>query len=212
MKVLVLLENVPGDLTVSGAQRKELFGTRVDIYEAGIDLRAPALHVIDFTIGYSAGDIVLKTIPLVVFLILPSLWRRRAALPEKNVFLQWQKESDPEKETLHFVAVGERSIWLARRAIDSLQQRLESWRNKLGDFPSTQAGLESIVGPSFPEIASAPTTTSFRPVAVLAAAFQLACYALLVSFAFRLTALGMFYVAAAVFRGYAARRTSQNLK
>ena len=122
-------------------------------------------------------------------------------LPEKNLFLQWQKEGEPAKETLHFVAVGERSIWLARRAIDSLQEQLKSWRNKLNDFPSTQAGLESIVGPSFPEIASAPIITSFSSGAVLAAAFQLACYALLVSFALRLTARGMFYVAAVVFVG-----------
>ena len=122
-------------------------------------------------------------------------------LPEKNLFLQWQKEGDPEKETLHFVAVGERSIWLARRAIDSLQERLESWRNNLNDFPSTQAGLESIAGPSFPEIASAPTITTFRPGAVLAAAVQLACYALLVTFGLRLTAWGMFYVAGAVVVG-----------
>ena len=122
-------------------------------------------------------------------------------LPEKNLFLQWQNESQPEKETLHFVAVGERSICRARRAIDSLQERLESWRNKPADFPSAQAGLESIAGPSFPEIASAPTITSFRWAAVLAAAIQLACYALVVGFALRLTALGMFYVAAAVFAG-----------
>ena len=122
-------------------------------------------------------------------------------LPEKNLFLQWQKEGDPEKETVHFVAVGERSIWLARRAIDSLQERLESWRNKLTEFPSTQAGPESIVGPSFPVIASAPTITSFSPGAVLAAAFQLSCYALFVSYALRLTAWGMVYVAGAVVVG-----------
>lgn len=121
-------------------------------------------------------------------------------LPEKNLFLEWQKDGQEEKETLHFVAIGARSTRHARRAIDSLRERLECWRNRSLDLPSVD-GLESVVGPAFPEITSVPTRTTFHAPSVVAAAVQLACYAGLVGFALRLSVLGMCFVAGVLFVG-----------
>jgi hypothetical protein len=121
-------------------------------------------------------------------------------LPEKNLFVEWRKDHQAEKETLHFVAIGQHSVWHARRAIDSLQERLECWRSRSVDLPSV-AGLESLVGPAFAEITSVPANTRFHAPSVFAAAVQLACYAALVGFALRLSVLGMCFVAGVLFIG-----------
>ncbi len=57
-------------------------------YEADIDLHAGTVPVINFSMGYSVGDIFRKSLPLLVFLLLPALAtilsaRRSSANPEE---------------------------------------------------------------------------------------------------------------------------------
>ena len=68
-------QNAPPDRNIEGAQRLPLdTGINVDRYEAYIDMRAPALRVINFSMGYTAGEITKKALPLILFLFLPAVW------------------------------------------------------------------------------------------------------------------------------------------
>ena len=122
-------------------------------------------------------------------------------LPQKNLFVEWRKADEGEKQTLHFVVVGERSVRRARRATDLLRERLDQWRHRTTDFPSAPPNLESLEAPVFPEITSAPTITEFHTARIFAAALQLACYGAVVGFALRLSVPGLLFVAGVVFVG-----------
>src|ERR1044072_355516 len=68
-------QNPPPDRNIEGAQRLPLdTGINVDRYEAYLDMRAPALRVINFSMGYTAGEITKKALPLILFLFLPAVW------------------------------------------------------------------------------------------------------------------------------------------
>jgi hypothetical protein len=122
-------------------------------------------------------------------------------LSHKNLFLEWQKDGEQEKQTLYFVAIEEGSVWQSRRAIDLLLQRLKSWRQQTIAFPSGSEDLESIVGPALPEIPSAPPIPSFNATAIVVAAFQLSFYAFLVGFALGLSFASIRYVMGVVLVG-----------
>jgi len=118
-------------------------------------------------------------------------------LPEKCLFVQWAGES--RMEVLHFVSIGESSVLKARRAVDSLQVRLHSWRERRENFPAVPPGLESIAAPAFPEITSTPAITKFVPSPVFAAALQFSVYAVVIGFALRLNLIGVFYMGCVAF-------------
>jgi Zn-dependent protease with chaperone function len=117
-------------------------------------------------------------------------------LSEKSLFLRWKDDSN--ENTLHFVAVGENSVLKARRAIDALQKRFDSWLHQADDFPSTAPELESIAAPSFPKIDSRPAITSFRFASVMAAGIHLSVYAVVAGLLLRFGFLGVFYMAGVV--------------
>ena len=48
-------------------------------------------------------------------------------LSEKNLFVEWQTDSEAPKGTLHLTAIGERSMVDARHALEALRTRVESW-------------------------------------------------------------------------------------
>lgn len=115
---------------------------------------------------------------------------------EKSLFVQWRNDGNACR--LHFVAMGETSVLKARRAIASLQKRLESWLNQVEDFPATVPELESIAAPAFPKIASTPAITSFRIGSVIAAAMHLSVYSVVAGLVLQLGYFGTCYMVAVV--------------
>jgi Zn-dependent protease with chaperone function len=120
-------------------------------------------------------------------------------LSEKNLFLEWQTDPEASKEKLHFVAVGERSVVDARRAIGSLRKRVQSWHKGVERFPAFPTALESVAGPNFPEVTKTQLVTSFQLSSAVAAGIHFACYAALVSFALRFSWVGIIYAATVAF-------------
>jgi hypothetical protein len=127
----------------------------------------------------------------------------RDALPqwlsEKNLFVEWQTDPEVPKGKLHLKAIGERSVVEARHALEALQTRMASWREGVEKFPSVPASLEAVAAPGFPEITRTEVVTKFRLSTALAAAFHIACYAALVSYALRFSGVGIGYAAAVAF-------------
>ena len=122
-------------------------------------------------------------------------------LPEKNLFLTWQEGNEAAKQTLHFVAVGERSVLNGRRAIESLHRRLDEWRKQPHDLPATPAEFMTVAEPRFPEITSVPAVKTFRPGPFVKVAFKFAFYGVVIGFALGLSWLSIGYMGLAVFIG-----------
>ncbi|HEX7334120.1 MAG TPA: M48 family metalloprotease [Pyrinomonadaceae bacterium] len=119
-------------------------------------------------------------------------------LSEKNLFVIWSSRRHHVKDTLHFLALQERSILKARRAIDFLKERLEAWRYQPHSFPPAPAEMSSIDEPNFPEITSAPAIKVFKP-AVFKVAAKFAFYGAFLGYAFGRSWLGVSYMAVVVF-------------
>lgn len=86
LHVMVFFQNVNRD--IEGAERAGLGFVNFQHYEADVDVRAGTFPVINFAMGYSAGDLLKKSLPLIVFLLLPALGtilsaRRSSANPEE---------------------------------------------------------------------------------------------------------------------------------
>lgn len=118
---------------------------------------------------------------------------------EKSLFLQWQNDSEANTQTLHFVALGEKSVRKARRAIASLQKRVEAWMQGSENFPAASPEFESIAGPAFPRIGSRPAITSFRFAPIIAAGIHLSIYAAAAGFLLGLTLIGTCYAIGVIF-------------
>ena len=118
---------------------------------------------------------------------------------EKSLFLRWQNDSEGNTKTLHFVALGENSVWKARRAIASLQKRIDAWMHQAEDFPATSPELDAIAGPAFPKIASRPAITSFRLSPAIAAAIHMSIYAAAFGFLLGLRFFGTGYAIGVIF-------------
>jgi hypothetical protein len=97
------------------------------------------------------------------------------------------------------VATGEVSILKARRAIDSLQQRVQAWMYQSVSFLPAAAALKSVGTPVFPEITSELALMKFKPVMVFRAALQLSVFAIVVAFAIRLSYMSILYMAVVAF-------------
>jgi Zn-dependent protease with chaperone function len=120
-------------------------------------------------------------------------------LAEKSLFIRWQDYPEGAKKTLHFVATGEVSILKARRAIDSLQQRVQAWMYQSVSFLPASAALKSVGPPVFPEITSELALMRFKPGMVFKAALQLSVFAIVVAFAIRLSYMSILYMAMVAF-------------
>jgi hypothetical protein len=120
-------------------------------------------------------------------------------LAEKSLFIRWQDYPEGPKKTLHFVATGEVSILKARRAIDSLQQRVQAWMYQSVSFLPASAALKSVGPPVFPEITSELALMRFKPGMVFKAALQLSVFAIVVAFAIRLSYMSILYMAMVAF-------------
>jgi Zn-dependent protease with chaperone function len=120
-------------------------------------------------------------------------------LAEKSLFIRWQDYPEGAKKTLHFVATGEVSILKARRAIDSLQQRVQAWMYQSVSFLPASAALKSVGPPVFPEITSELALMRFKPGMVFKAALQLSVFAIVVPFAIRLSYMSILYMAMVAF-------------
>jgi hypothetical protein len=120
-------------------------------------------------------------------------------LPEKSLFVRWKDYSTGPTKTLHFVATGENSVLKARRAIDSLQQRVQAWMYQSVSFLPSPPSLKWISTPVFPEITSEPGLMKFIPGFVFKAAVRLSIFAVVVSFAIRLSYTSIAYMAVLTF-------------
>ena len=120
-------------------------------------------------------------------------------LSEKNLYVEWQTDPEAPKGKLHLTAIGERSVVDARHALEALQIRVASWREGVEKFPQVPASVEAVAAPGFPEITRTQVVTKFRFSTALAAAFHIACYAALVSYALRFSRVGIVYAAAVAF-------------
>lgn len=120
-------------------------------------------------------------------------------IAEKSLFIRWKDYPEGLRKTLHFVATGEASVLKARRAIDSLQNRVQAWMYQREDFPPASSALESITSPCFPEITSTSAPMKFDPRLVFKAAMQLFFYAAIVGFAIRLSYMSIAYMAVVAF-------------
>lgn len=88
LTVSVYFQNGTRDMAIQGAERLHIRGLFLDRYERVVDVRAGTYPVIKFSMGYSAGDLFKKTLPLTLFLLLPALCtilsaRRSSANPEE---------------------------------------------------------------------------------------------------------------------------------
>ena len=88
LNVRVVFRNATRDVEIEGATRTAVGTASVDHYEANFDVRAGRSQVMAFALGYSAGDLLKKSIPLILFLMVPALWtglsaRRRSSSPEE---------------------------------------------------------------------------------------------------------------------------------
>ena len=74
LKVLALFQNGTRDIKIQGAQRiPAVDGSHLYRYEALIDVHASVLPVLNFSMGYTAVDLLRKSSPLLLFLLLPAL-------------------------------------------------------------------------------------------------------------------------------------------
>ena len=89
LKVVVLFYSPSRDVEIKGATRVQLpSGFNVSQYEAVVDVNAGTFPVIKFSMGYSARTLFKKSVPLLLFLLLPALCtffsaRRSFASPEE---------------------------------------------------------------------------------------------------------------------------------
>jgi len=133
-------------------------------------------------------------------------------LPEKSLFIRWKDYSTGPTKTLHFVATGESSVLKARRAIDSLQQRVQAWMYQSVSFLPSPPSLKWISTPVFPEITSEPGPMKFMPVFVFKAAVKLSIFAAVIAFALRLTYTSIAYMALTTFLVTVVDELSRALK
>lgn len=120
-------------------------------------------------------------------------------LPEKSLFIRWRDYSDGPTKTLHFIAVGESTALKSRRAIDSLQQRVQAWMYQSVSFLPSPPALKWISTPVFPEITSQPALLKFNFAVALKAAVRLSIFAAIIAFAIQLSYLSIAYMAVAAF-------------
>jgi Zn-dependent protease with chaperone function len=79
LKVIVYFQRGPGDVKVAGAQQVAVPSARDDRFEADVDVHAATAPASEFSRGYSAGDLSKRSIPLIVFLLVPALWTSLSA-------------------------------------------------------------------------------------------------------------------------------------
>ena len=84
LKVMVFFQNGTQDIEISGAERLALGSLSVDHYDADVDVRAGAVPVIEFAMGYKAGAIFKRSAVVVLFLLLPVLWTSLYARKASN--------------------------------------------------------------------------------------------------------------------------------
>lgn len=119
-------------------------------------------------------------------------------LAEKNLYVTWRQNSHVANNVIHFVAVGQSSMFQGRRAIGSLHKQLEVWLSGREEFPPSPPSLSRIDEPVFPEITSSPTVTSFQAEAFAKASMRLAGFAAALGFAVQLSFWSIGYVAVVV--------------
>ncbi len=120
-------------------------------------------------------------------------------LPEKSLFIRWKEYSAGPAKTLHFVATGENSVLKSRRAIDSLQQRVQAWMYQSVSFLPSPATLKGMSTPVFPEITTQPALLKFNFAFTFKAALRLSIHAAVIAFAIRLSYISIAYMAVAAF-------------
>ena len=120
-------------------------------------------------------------------------------LGEKSLFIRWKDYSAGPTKTLHFIATGESSVLKSRRAIDSLQQRVQAWMYQSVSFLPTPSSLKSLSTPVFPEITSQPALLKFNFAFAFKAAVRLSIFAAIIAFAIRLSYISIVYMAVATF-------------
>src|SRR6185369_9369335 len=77
LRFRALFQNASAELNIEGAQKVLLRnGVSLDRYDAEFDKRTAALPAIKFSMGYGTGEIIKRTIPLLLFLLLPAVWTR----------------------------------------------------------------------------------------------------------------------------------------
>jgi hypothetical protein len=118
---------------------------------------------------------------------------------EKSLFIRWKDYSAGPTKTLHFLATGETTVLKSRRAIDSLQQRVQAWLDQSLSFLLSPPALRSISTPVFPEITSQPALLKFNFAFAFQAAVRLSIYAAIIAFAIRLSYISIAYMAVTAF-------------
>ena len=118
---------------------------------------------------------------------------------EKSLFIRWKDYSDGPTKTLHFVATGESSVWKSRRAVDSLQQRMQAWMYRSVSFLPSPPALKWMSPPVFPEITSQPALMKFNFEFAFKAAVRLSIFAAIIAFAIQLSYISIAYMAVAAF-------------
>jgi hypothetical protein len=118
---------------------------------------------------------------------------------EKSLFIRWKDYSAGPTKTLHFLATGETTVLKSRRAIDSLQQRVQAWLDHSSSFLLSPPALRSISTPVFPEITSQPALLKFNFAFAFQAAIRLSIYAAIIAFAIRLSYISIAYMAVSAF-------------
>ena len=74
LKVFVLFQNGTRDVKIHGANRiPNVAGVNLYHYDLLIDVHTAGSPVLNFSMGYSAGDLLRKSAPLLLFLLLPAL-------------------------------------------------------------------------------------------------------------------------------------------
>lgn len=118
LKVLVFFQNGKRDVKIEGANRVlGVKGLVWDRYDALIDVRSDAVPVLNFSMGYSAVDLIRKSSPLLLFLLLPALAtllsaRRSSANPEEL----WGKHLRFVNRLLNVVWI----VWLPVYSVSSV--------------------------------------------------------------------------------------------
>ena len=110
LRVLVLFQNGKRDVPVQGATRlPTIASVHLYRYETVIDLHSAVSPVLNFSMGYSVADLLRRSAPLLLFLLLPALAtmlsaRRSSASPEEL----WGKHLRFVNRLLHGLWV----VWL----------------------------------------------------------------------------------------------------
>jgi Zn-dependent protease with chaperone function len=109
-------------------------------------------------------------------------------LASKAIFIEWSDESDRTvTSAIHFLRLDAGSVLSERRAIDSLNTKLQAWLKNSEALPRAEGKVQSLREPSFAAITSEAVADHLNFKLIIKSGLTISCMGAIVAFAFRLS-------------------------